>query len=234
MVIEPPVADRAGFSGVVLCTSVATSRRRSSNVPELLTSDAVDAALAVGVAQLTHVTEYWGFGVRLDVLRAFFEAHGAGVLAHRFGDLRLRHWLLQRGPTRFCVPDQWAYFYDDDSPSHAHAATSGSPEDDTQDEQVARRYGIDKAAVGCMRCAAEMARIIELDEDCDDGDDGGDGTTPIRTQPKRGQQLAFDLLVKRQMEAMSKWNGQALPSANREAYEAAIHLVAKQVLAGKM
>ena len=73
-----------------------------------------------------------------------------------------------------------------------------------------------------MRCAADMARIIEMDE-----------TAPPQTPSESGQQLARALLVERQMEALSKWNRQVqvLPAANREAYEAAIHLIAEQVLA---
>ena len=84
---------------------------------------------------------------------------------------------------------------------------------------MAERHGIDKAAVSCMRRAAEMARSIELDN-----------TVP-ETQSELDQQPAYELLVKRQEEALSQVFGQALPTSNLEAFEGAIREVADQVLA---
>ena len=95
-------------------------------------------------------------------MQRFFSRYKAGdaramvLLSHRFGDLRLRHYLLSQ-----CDPVQmqlgsWLVFYDEASRSHSDGAAAAVEED----LKCAERHGVSASTVCCMRAAAEMSLMV--------------------------------------------------------------------------
>lgn len=169
----------------VHCPEVAR-RVPSNRSVELASAADVSKAIGKGTVRLERLVEHWGFGVRLDLLRSFFGAHGAGLLAHKLCDLRFREWVRAKAapmPTFHVEPHEWLYFYDEDK-EHAHAHT----EIGEADRELAARSGTAPGKVSLMRNVGEMAFVIGFD-----GPIVG-AHLPARQRRARATELVLDAL----------------------------------------
>lgn len=91
--------------------------------------------------------EHWALAVRLDLLRAFFGAHGGALLGHTLCDLRFREWVrASAAPYPTINPSKsrgdvegWLYFYDGGADAHAHAHNAAHPADRALAEKTGTR-----------------------------------------------------------------------------------------------
>ena len=101
----------------------------------------VDAAIASGAARTTDdgsgrkLEEYFQYGVRGDVMAAFFTAAGPALLASQYCDIAFYNFLRRRGTCQRFRPRSgfernWMYFYDKPFPGAPPSPRGAAPGDD--------------------------------------------------------------------------------------------------------
>ena len=178
----------------------------------------VDRAIRDRDCLATELTEHWSFAVRLDLLRAFFESHGPGVLAHSLCDLRFREWIrasTQPTPSFRVRAPEWIYFYDGRAAQHEHAHLDQTDVDGAR----AARFGVDVRFVALMRSVGEMGFVIGFD-----GPILG-GHLPYAQR----RRAALDLILEALTRPQDLWS--SLDDAGRRRYRAAAEDVADELFA---